>query len=138
MRTEVFVPLTAPEWDDDNYPTEATLETVRQWDWQDMRGLFSFLHAANIYTGCGYCHLSGDGNWLQFSTGGWSGNESLISAMQEGSQGWKFGLALFAQATGGHYLFKNWQSPTDHDLHGKLIALMHVPFQPASAEEGGE
>lgn len=130
---KTFEPLTAPEFDDDNYPTEATLETIRQWDWRDLKGLFKFLHAANIYSDCGYCHLSEDGQWLQFSTGGWSGNESLISAMQEGERGWKFGVALFAHCRGGHYLFGCLNAKGFPDLLGQFVSLMHVPVEAARA-----
>lgn len=129
MKPNPFIPLEHPEIEE-SYPTEATLETIRQWPAFDWKRLFQFLHEANIYSGCGYCHLSEDGAWLQFSTGGWSGNESLISAMKEGEGGWRFGFLLFAQVTGGHYLFRLPGELSHADLHSRLVDLLQEPVKP--------
>jgi len=53
---------------------------------------------------------------LYLSTGGWSGNESLVDAMQEAGGGlWWFAFWLRSER-GGHYWFeipKAWNRPTN-------------------------
>ena len=98
-----------PELDAQGYPTEKTLSTIRGW-----RGSYLEL--------MGYVNLawwSPDWGWREIivendsgiaeihydiSTGGWSGNESLISAMQDYSEFWR--EAWYSTRRGGHYGFR--------------------------------
>jgi hypothetical protein len=99
------------EQDDDGYPTEEAIERVRKFKGQPEELL------ALVRTGWHY----GDWGWHEESacdddslnrsvhryylhTGGWSGNESLISAMENNFQFW---MVVWVQSRrGGHYIFE--------------------------------
>ena len=52
----------------------------------------------------GYEQTERDGKiYLQLHTGGWSGNESIITALEGNKTFWKF---LKKEETGGHYWFE--------------------------------
>ena len=99
--------------DDEGYPTDAALDVIRLWHWSDAKGWFKFIE--NIW------HLAGWG-WREadepdeyrrdkrmvhryhVSTAGWSGNESIIRAMQENEMMWW--LNWVQSRRGGHYIFE--------------------------------
>lgn len=67
-----------PSFDRGGYPTEETLQTIREWDAMDWPGLMDYLHDA--------WHDNGrftlrDGH-LELATGGWSGNEEILGALE--------------------------------------------------------
>jgi hypothetical protein len=69
-----------PTFDSDGYPSEETLQQITDWPINDPHGWFEFIrrtwdsHYGTI--------READGK-INFVTGGWSGNESIISAMRE-------------------------------------------------------
>ena len=87
--------------DQDGYPTDKELRTMRKWPWE--QGFVSFMEYVKS------CWWAADWGWSQrghsyyISTGGWSGNESIIYAMHQNflfwSQCWKL------SRVGGHYRF---------------------------------
>lgn len=85
----------------DPYPTDAELRKVRKWDWE--LGLGPFME----YVKSLWWHP--DWGWYQkghkfyISTGGWSGNESLIGEMQRNFMFWS--LCWVSSRRGGHYRF---------------------------------
>jgi len=88
--------------DDDGYPTDATLDVIRNWPPDDPVGLFDYVQPIWRYSDCGYWKQRGD--IYRISTGGWSGNEDIISAMQGNYVFW--GLNWMNSCRGGHYTFK--------------------------------
>lgn len=91
----------SPEFDSNGYPTEETLEAIREWGYDDLPGLLRFVHECEYYGSCS--KLSADGKKLSFSCGGWSGNEEVIEALQANRYAW---MRLYVSALGGgHYLF---------------------------------
>lgn len=83
-----------PTFDRDGYPTDETLDAIRDWSYLDFPALMEFVSSA--WSDYGYFGrhedfdppllglLKGDqddGNWWTCATGGWSGNESLIAAL---------------------------------------------------------
>ena len=91
--------LQRPEFTADGYPTEQTLQAIREWPIFEtgLRPLLEFMQKAWKYQD--YARER-DGLWT-FSTGGWSGNEELIAALD--TLPWR-GLAWdVAQFNGGHY-----------------------------------
>ncbi len=100
--------------DEDGYPTEETLQAIEKWR-GDFKGFFYTLKPVWKYheplAWCGW-HEDvvkddiEDRQVLRFSlsTGGWSGNESLISAMRKNYVLWS--LTWVQVRRGGHYIFE--------------------------------
>ena len=91
--------MTHPTFDRDGYPTKETLQAIREWE-SDWHALFSFLAEAWEYPE----RWQRDGDEYRISTGGWSGNESLIEALGENRIAWL--ICWQSSARGGHYVFK--------------------------------
>ena len=100
--------------DDDGYPTDEALEAIELWDWENhdgSKGWFDFI--ASIW------HLKSWGWWegecehkdgrkyygYAISTGGWSGNESIIRAMEDNKHS-LWWLNWVSSRRGGHYEFE--------------------------------
>ena len=92
--------MTEPTFDKDGYPTDETLEAIEKWDARDTLGLFAFMEQCWSYPH--YWNRAGD--VIQISTGGWSGNESIISAFQANYIAWIF--TWVSSRRGGHYEFE--------------------------------
>ena len=95
------------EWrDEEGYPTEEALAKIREWPYEKQgwrRELMYFVWDLWAYPGFGW-HPHADGNRFQISTAGWSGNESLIAAMEDNRPFWW--TAFIAERAGGHYWLK--------------------------------
>lgn len=91
-----------PTFDRNGYPTEDTLRMIREWegDWTDM---FEFLRAIWKYPERWSIAMVEDEQCYRFSTGGWSGNEELVSALEQNF----FAMSLFwvSSHRGGLYYF---------------------------------
>ena len=89
----------------DGYPTKVALMRIENWDWLEEHNLIEFLDFIQLLW-----------NWrdrfvlrgkkvlrLYLSTGGWSGNESIIEALQK-----NFFWTFFWQKSirGGHHWFR--------------------------------
>lgn len=111
--------MTEPEIDEDGYPTEATLDAIRTWPFQDFETsnrLLDFVAAAWHWPDFGVSHklrpaerelvhVEDGERFLRLATGGWSGNESLIAALEK-SQG-AFGMWRLS-ASGGLEIYRYW------------------------------
>lgn len=98
-----------PTFDADGYPTVETLETIANWEIKsnaDIRALYSYCRSAwrwpNMF-GCPTIEFYGASNWISCATGGWSGNESIISALERNLVFW--GLCWLRSERGGSYRF---------------------------------
>ena len=89
-----------PTFDKDGYPTESTLDLIRQWSFGDLRGLAEFVCEAWQYDD--YANI--DGDKMELHTGGWSGNESLIEALQDNTMFWM--RCWMKSERGGHFWFE--------------------------------
>lgn len=85
----------------EGYPDEQELERIKTWPINDAKGLFAFVE--KIWTYGNYLSEPDDGYW-EISTGGWSGNEDIIEAMQANLGFWS--LNWLESRRGGHYKFK--------------------------------
>lgn len=85
--------------DDDGYPTDEALDIVAAWPHTDIPGLIAFVRDLWRYPN----FWTDDGDRLCISTGGWSGNESLIAAMQRNRMFWI--MCWYRSMRGGHYDF---------------------------------
>jgi len=92
--------------DSDGYPTDAALDVIRLWHWDDARGWFKFIESIWSVYGrwieCGWRNSDFDTAY-DVATGGWSGNESIIRAMQDNHMMWL--LSWYQSTRGGHYIF---------------------------------
>lgn len=83
--------MTEPTFDRDGYPTEETLEAIKQWPWEERTAVFPFI--ASAWHWDDWAKETRPGLWV-FATGGWSGNESLIDALHDNPFHYRFGLLL--------------------------------------------
>jgi hypothetical protein len=96
--------------DQDGYPTEETLKKITEWDWHDVNGLAEYIVATWHY-GEPLAQLS---DWrkddigaeyreLRLATGGWSGNESIIAALNDNTM---FGMICwYLSQRGGLHIY---------------------------------
>jgi hypothetical protein len=101
------------EWlDADGYPTEDALDRIEKWPYTDPRGWFEFIQAIWHFSSWGWKELTEPSDWKEntmvlryyVSTGGWSGNEDIIRAMQANHVLWS--TTWVQTRRGGHYIFE--------------------------------
>jgi hypothetical protein len=101
-----------PTFDRDGYPTEETLKIIAEWDCvgkDNQINLLKYVQKCwrydNFFTVEEGTVDMYHTNVLRYniSTGGWSGNESLISALEENHLFWA--LCWVQSRRGGHYIF---------------------------------
>lgn len=91
--------------DANHYPEAHELDKIKNWPitkGADLHPFMDYIHERWKYADCGY--FKRGTKYYRLSTGGWSGNESLIGAMIENVMFW----ALFWESSkrGGHYMFE--------------------------------
>jgi hypothetical protein len=101
------------EWlDEEGYPTEEALEKIKNWSYNDPKGWFKFIENIWYLRSWGWTEGpykenesdSKDKYRYYISTSGWSGNESIIRAMQENNILWYY--SWVQSRRGGHYIFE--------------------------------
>lgn len=108
-----------PEWSDGEYPTDAALQRIREWkvtQEREFRDLLAFVRSIWKYADVGYWsqeekpmdpdRITHRAPYTEYriSTGGWSGNESLIDALRDTSLFWS--MCWVQSRRGGHYIFE--------------------------------
>lgn len=100
--------------DDDGYPTEDALLAIELWDWEyngGSRGWFQFIRSIWSYN---YWYEGWEDHEYRentkvysyaISTAGWSGNESIIHAMQRNKH-MLWSMNWVSSRRGGHYTFE--------------------------------
>ena len=89
-----------PMFDEHGYPHDATLDFIEHWPVTDLLGLLEFLRRCWKYPN----YYTRDGTKIKMSTGGWSGNESVIHAFEANTVAW---MVLWESShRGGHYTFE--------------------------------
>jgi hypothetical protein len=99
--------------DDDGYPTDAALDVIRLWHWDNAKGWFKFIEGLWHFHSWGWREDDEAHEYLKdeivrryyVSTCGWSGNESIIRAMQE-NKSMMWTLTWVQSRRGGHYIFE--------------------------------
>lgn len=97
--------------DEDGYPTESALRLIEIWHWEDPRDWFKFIKNIWAYTDWGWHEELADHEYREnkkvirynISTAGWSGNESIIRAMEKNTWMWDYNWVQSRR--GGHYIF---------------------------------
>jgi hypothetical protein len=88
--------------DADGYPTDDELEAIRNVEAGDFRGMVEAIKPAWWMPDFGF---DDRGDELHLSTGGWSGNESVIEAMQDAANDIWWMFHWYQSRRGGHYIF---------------------------------
>lgn len=92
--------------DDDGYPTDEALEIIERWPMFEHKSLFEFIHGLWWHSDWGWQEENIDGaTRYSLSTGGWSGNESLIHALKS-NHNFAWTLTWYQSQRGGHYIFE--------------------------------
>ena len=68
-----------------SYPTEEELEQVRTWDFHDVRYLFRFIELSEgmrHYGSFTRTTMPDGRERIRMATGGWSGNEDMLGALE--------------------------------------------------------
>jgi hypothetical protein len=90
---------------DDGYPTDEELRWIKEWSDKDPKGWLAVAKGCWWAADWGWRELTGKKGDLTYhvSTGGWSGNEEIIDAMQENV--WCWAQTWESTRRGGHYVF---------------------------------
>ena len=91
---------TVDEAESGKYPSERTLELIAKWPEDDLPGLFKFL--ADVWSD--YGRIWEEDGFIKVSTGGWSGNEEIMSALRSNTIVWSF--TWHSSYRGGFTLFR--------------------------------
>ena len=99
---------------DDGYPTDAALDVIRLWHWDDSKGWFKFIEGLWHFRGWGWKEDDEAHEYLEdeivrryhVSTCGWSGNEAIIRAMKENNH-MLWTLTWVQSRRGGHHIFES-------------------------------
>lgn len=89
------------DFDADGYPSEHALEKITAWPARDFNGLLEYV--ASLWAYPDYVTRAPEARTYTFATGGWSGNESLVSALQQNLIFWA--TCWLSSRRGGRYEF---------------------------------
>jgi hypothetical protein len=99
--------MKAPSFDQDGYPTQETLEAIATWPIRsnsDIAELLAFVDAAWHYKPFAIRAEGEDTKrYIYCATGGWSGNEEIIGALQQNHLFWA--MCWLESQRGGGYKF---------------------------------
>ena len=101
--------------DGDGYPTEAMLDQVKTYpisNTQDCVELLAAIRPYWRYSDCGYWTRPSRTTY-EISTGGWSGNESIVAALESNLMFWS--LFWYQSRRGGHYIFQPVGATEEND-----------------------
>jgi len=87
--------------DKNGYPDEEELKQIETWNGNDLVGLMDYVHDLWHWPDWGW---NQDGNRYAISTGGWSGNEDIIAALERNFIFWA--MCWQVSRRGGHYEFE--------------------------------
>jgi hypothetical protein len=80
------------------HPTDEELTRLREWPLNDPRGWLEYARSLWRMQDWGWPELEGE-----VSTGGWSGNEEILDAMQDAHMGLLWHQVWHQTRRGGHY-----------------------------------
>ena len=92
------------------YPTEDEIDAIVNWPIGDYKGLMEFVKSIWWMPDLSWREQGPELSWREqgeiyhISTGGWSGNEEIISAMQDNNLFWT--MCWHSSRRGGHYIFE--------------------------------
>lgn len=84
------------------YPSELELKAIEEWDAKDLTGLVTFVE--DIWSDYGWMEVKGKNiKKVTLVTGGWSGNEDIVRALDTNLA---FRLSWEASFRGGKHIYK--------------------------------
>lgn len=91
--------------DSDGYPEEEELQTIREWPYElGFHDLMAYVKERWWSANWGWTtYQDGDKTHHLISTGGWSGNEEIVSALKNNRMFWMINWKM--SRSGGHYQF---------------------------------
>lgn len=87
--------------DIDGYPSEEALEKIATWPARNFDSLLEYV--ASLWAYPDFVTQAPEARTYTFATGGWSGNESLIGALERNLVFW--GMCWLSSRRGGRYEF---------------------------------
>lgn len=86
------------------YPTAKEIDNIRKWDYKEITGLLDLIESIWWRANSGFILTGKRILKLELHTGGWSGNEEIIEALQFNIMFW----TMYWQKSerGGHYYFR--------------------------------
>lgn len=90
-----------------DYPTDVELKTVETWEFKEPGSFTSFMQyvrSIGHYWPNGILGWTQAGRTYSIATGGWSGNEDIIEAMQRNDTFWT--VCWLQSRRGGHFMFE--------------------------------
>jgi len=90
----------------DNYPDEASLKAIREWDIpkQGIQGLLDLIEENTNWPDRQIYQTGKRVIKYEYHTGGWSGNEDVIDALHQNILFWR--MFWRKHTAGGHYYFR--------------------------------
>lgn len=83
------------------YPSDEDLRRIARWPYADFEGLLDFIESLWNYAEWGFRRRR---DFILLSTGGWSGNEEILSALRDNTLCWTF--YWVSSRRGGHHVFR--------------------------------
>lgn len=90
-----------PTFDADGFPADETETAIKEWDVKDKTGWMEYIREAWNHD---YGRIWNVNDCIRMATGGWSGNEAIIVAMQQNFVLWS--LLWESSHRGGLYVFR--------------------------------
>lgn len=90
--------------DQDGYPTPSELRKVKKWSSDPHFDFMALMEFVRSIWWCSDWGFTRNGRTFRVSTGGWSGNEQIITALESNWIFWS--LCWVSSKRGGHYVFK--------------------------------
>jgi hypothetical protein len=90
--------------DENGYPAEEELQKIKNWKIETDNDFVDLMHYVELLWSYTYPYFDEEkGMKFSLSTGGWSGNEDIIRALEENMFFWMFYWQ--SSERGGHYVF---------------------------------
>jgi len=107
--------MNEPTFDCDGYPSDETLEAIENWPMEDFKNCLKFAEKAYQK---GYGVWKKEEGWIKIATGGWSGNESVVYALQKQIY---WNMLFIAKLCGGAYYIQDPETYNDYSISCDVV-----------------
>ncbi len=102
--------MTEPTFDADGYPSDETIKSIEKWPVEDFKNCLNF--AEKVYHK-GYGVWDRQNGYIKIATGGWSGNEDIVHALNKQLY---WNVLFIACTSGGTWYIKDPENYYDYDI----------------------